>query len=63
MKTEVLNDYYHTPEVMKKHAFAFIMNNLSLKKKSERILRWKGPYGETNIDVFEGYFNLNMVHS
>ena len=30
------------------------MNNLSLKK-NERLVKWKGPYGETCVDVFECY--------
>jgi hypothetical protein len=31
------------------------MNNLQLKK-NERVIRWKGPYGDTCVDVFESYF-------
>lgn len=54
-KMEVLHDYYHLPEVLRKQAFAYIMNNLSLRK-GERSVRWKGPYGETSVDVFESYF-------
>jgi hypothetical protein len=55
MKTEVLLDYYHLPEVLRKHGFSYIMTTLTLKK-NDRIVKWKGPYGDTCIDVFESYF-------
>ena len=54
MKTEILHEIYHLPEMLRKQGFSFIMNNLSLKK-NERLVKWKGPYGETCVDVFECY--------
>lgn len=60
MKTEVLHDFYHLPEVLKKQGFSYIVNNLSLKK-NEKLVRWKGPYGETSIDVFESYFTRSSM--
>lgn len=58
MKTEVLQDFYYLPEALKKHGFNYIFNNIVLKK-SDRVVKWKGPYGETNVDVFESYFSKN----
>lgn len=58
MKTEVLYDYYHLPAVLKKSGFTFIMSSLMLKK-NEGVIKWKGPYGETSVDVFESYFSRN----
>jgi hypothetical protein len=54
MKTEVLVDYYHLPEILKKSGFNYIFNSLVLKK-TERLVRWKSPYGETTVDVLESY--------
>ena len=53
-KTDMLLDFYHLPEVLRKQGFNYIMNKLILKK-NERIVRWRGPYGETYFDVFESY--------
>jgi hypothetical protein len=54
-KMEILHDYYHLPEGLRKQGFSYIMNNLALKK-NDRSVKWKGPFGETSIDVFETYF-------
>lgn len=60
MKTEVLHDFYLLPEALRKQAFSYIVNNLTLKK-NEKLVRWKGPYGETSIDVFESYFTRSVM--
>lgn len=60
MKTEVLHDFYHLPEVLKKQGFSYIVNNLILKK-NEKLVRWKGPHGFTAIDVFESYFHRSSM--
>jgi len=60
-KTEILHDYYHLPEVLRKQGFSYIMNNLALKK-NDRTVKWKGPYGESCIDVFESYFSRGSNH-
>ena len=41
--------------MLRKQGFSYIMNNVALKK-NERTVKWKGPFGETCIDVFESYF-------
>lgn len=61
MKTEVLHDFYHIPDVLRKQGFTYIMNSLALKK-NERLIKWKGPYGETSVDVFESYFSRSSMH-
>ena len=55
MKTEILHDFYHIPDLLRKSGFMYILNNLVIKK-NEKTVKWKGPYGETNIEVFESYF-------
>ena len=54
-KTEILNDHYHLPELLRKNGFQYIVNHLQLKK-NEKLVKWRGPYGDTSIDVFESYF-------
>ena len=56
MKTDILHDFYHLPDVLRKYGFNHFINKHVLKK-SERIIKWKGPYGDTCIDVFESYFS------
>jgi hypothetical protein len=33
MKTEILNDFYHLPDVLRKQGFSYIMNTLTLVKQ------------------------------
>lgn len=60
-KTEVLHDFYHIPDLLKRNGFAYIFKNL-IVKNSEKTVKWKGPYGETSIDVFESYFTRGSQH-
>eukprot|EP00347_Sterkiella_histriomuscorum_P005987 403354508 len=55
MKTEILLDHYHIPDLLKRNGFLIIFNNLIIKK-NEKTVKWKGPYGEAHVDVFESYF-------
>jgi hypothetical protein len=56
MKTEILNDYYHLPEILRKKGFTLIINNLILEN-AELKVKWRGPFGETCVDIFERYFD------
>ena len=60
-KTEVLNDYYHLPELLRKNGFQYIVNHLQLRK-SDKFVKWRGPYGDTSVDVFESYFTRSSQH-
>ena len=55
MKTEILHDFYHIPDLLRRNGFLIIFNNLIIKK-NEKTVKWKGPYGESHTDVFESYF-------
>ena len=61
LKPEILMDYYRIPDLLKKSGFLYLFNNLVIKK-AEKQVRWKGPYGETNIEVFETYFTRTSQH-
>lgn len=54
-KADVLKDFYHLPDVLRKGGLSQIFKDLVIKKE-DRVVRWKGPYGETTVDVFESYF-------
>ena len=54
-KADALQEY-QLPELLRKQGFSYIMNNMVLKK-NERLVKWKGPFGETSIDVFESYIS------
>lgn len=54
-KAEVLHDHYHLPDLLRKQGFQYIINKIQLRKH-EKVIKWKGPFGETCVDVFESYF-------
>ena len=60
MKPEILHDFYHIPDLLKRNGFTVLFNYLVIKK-NEKTVKWKGPYGESHIDVFESYFNRTSM--